>query len=83
MVDQHRREPRPFLRAVLEELGELDNTVIIFTSDNGASREGGSTGTTSTSAAWRGSAFHQPGAMRTRVAGRTTPRIDLLGGPRW
>ena len=26
------------LRGVLEELGELDNTVFIFTSDNGASR---------------------------------------------
>jgi arylsulfatase A-like enzyme len=30
----------------LEELGELDNTIIIFLSDNGASREGEVTGTT-------------------------------------
>ncbi|MGZ6973386.1 MAG: arylsulfatase [Acidimicrobiia bacterium] len=30
----------------LEELGELDNTIIVFLSDNGASREGEVTGTT-------------------------------------
>ena len=34
------------LCGVLSELDELDNTVFIFTSDNGASREGGSQGTT-------------------------------------
>src|SRR5690606_24135391 len=28
------------LRAALEELGEWENTVLLFTSDNGASREG-------------------------------------------
>ncbi|MGV9710715.1 arylsulfatase [Gordonia sp. NPDC003424] len=31
----------------LEELGELDNTVIVFTSDNGATAEGGPVGTRS------------------------------------
>ena len=35
------------LRDTLAELGELDNTVFIFTSDNGASREGKDKGTTS------------------------------------
>ena len=30
----------------LEDLGELDNTIFVFTSDNGASREGEVTGTT-------------------------------------
>lgn len=34
------------LVAALEEIGELDNTIIIFLSDNGASREGEVTGTT-------------------------------------
>ena len=29
----------------LEELGELDNTLILLTADNGASGEGGLTGT--------------------------------------
>ena len=34
------------LICALDELGELDNTIIIFTSDNGASREGEAVGTT-------------------------------------
>src|SRR5262249_27587152 len=32
------------LRALLEELDEWENTVLVFTSDNGASREGRNTG---------------------------------------
>lgn len=35
------------LMKVLEDLGELDNTLIVFTSDNGASAEGGAEGTRS------------------------------------
>ena len=34
------------LRAALEEMGEWDNTLLVFLSDNGASREGEATGTT-------------------------------------
>jgi arylsulfatase len=34
------------LVAALDEVGELDNTIFLFTSDNGASREGEVTGTT-------------------------------------
>ena len=34
------------LRAALEEMGEWDNTILVFLSDNGASREGETTGTT-------------------------------------
>jgi arylsulfatase A-like enzyme len=34
------------LRTALEEMGEWDNTVVVFLSDNGASREGELTGTT-------------------------------------
>lgn len=33
------------LMSTLEEMGELENTIFIFTSDNGASREGNATGT--------------------------------------
>ena len=33
------------LTAELEAIGQLDNTIFIFTSDNGASREGGANGT--------------------------------------
>src|SRR4029077_14875607 len=35
------------LYAALEELGEADNTIFLFLSDNGASREGEAAGTTS------------------------------------
>ena len=35
------------LVTLLEDLGELDNTLIVFTSDNGASAEGGAEGTRS------------------------------------
>lgn len=34
------------LRAALEESGEWENTIVVFLSDNGASREGEATGTT-------------------------------------
>lgn len=34
------------LRATLTEMGEWDNTILVFCSDNGASREGEATGTT-------------------------------------
>src|SRR5699024_10316370 len=35
------------IRQALSELGEWDNTLVIFTSDNGASKEGGQRGTSS------------------------------------
>ncbi len=35
------------LRRSLEEMGEWENTIVVFLSDNGASREGGEHGTTS------------------------------------
>ena len=64
------------LRAELEAMGEWDNTVFIFTSDNGGSREGEVDGT---------SAY-----LRTLHFGRTgtdepleedLERIDMMGGP--
>jgi arylsulfatase len=64
------------LRAALEELGEWDNTLFIFTSDNGGSREGEVDGT---------SAY-----FRTLHLGRTggeepfeedLARFDRIGGP--
>ncbi len=65
------------LHGALEELGEADNTIFVFLSDNGASREGESAGTTS--------------YFRTLVSKNVTDledpafdreRIDLAGGPR-
>jgi arylsulfatase len=64
------------LYAALEELGEADNTIFVFLSDNGASREGEAEGTTS--------------YFRTLVSKNVTDmedhefdqgRIDLAGGP--
>lgn len=56
----------------LEEIGELDNTIVVFTSDNGASREGEMVGTT--------------GYMVHLTAGDDVEadydRLDLIGGPR-
>ena len=56
----------------LDEMGELDNTIVIFTSDNGASREGEMVGT---------SAY-----MVHLTAGDDIEtdhaRLDLIGGPR-
>jgi len=56
----------------LDEMGELDNTIVVFTSDNGASREGEMVGT---------SAY-----MVHLTAGEEIDsdfeRLDLIGGPR-
>ena len=67
------------LRAALSELGILDDTIIIFTSDNGGSREGGRQGTTE---------YYRTVAAVAREMGEFDnaaldhQRLDLLGGPR-
>lgn len=57
----------------LASLGELDNTIVFFTSDNGASREGEATGSTQ---------YFQilPPAMTPNVE-RDRAVIDAIGGP--
>ena len=45
MVDSVDQSFGRLIRDALAELGELDNTIIVFTSDNGASREGEINGT--------------------------------------
>lgn len=59
------------LCAALEELGELDNTIFLFTSDNGASREGEAEGTTAYYS-------HLLGTVDTAA---DLARIDEVGGP--
>ena len=59
------------LRAELEAMGEWDNTIVVFTSDNGASREGEVEGTT---------------GYFVHLLGETDPaadlaRLDEIGGP--
>lgn len=60
------------LMAALEELGERDNTIVIFTSDNGASREGEDAGTTEYLAAF---------ARAAADVDRDYANLELLGGP--
>ncbi len=57
---------------LLAELGQLDNTVIMVTSDNGASGEGGPNGSFNENKLFNG----QPDTIEANLA-----RIDELGGP--
>ena len=59
------------IRAELAALGQLDNTIFIFTSDNGASREGRDKGTTSYFS------FGGTGVMSSELAAD----LDPIGGP--
>lgn len=65
------------LRSELEEMGEWDNTIVVFTSDNGGSREGQQIGT---------SAYFRTLVGQTRHTGWDSvatdlARIDEMGGP--
>lgn len=58
---------------VLEELGELDNTLLLVLSDNGASSEGGPCGSLNDLGFWNLAPQDLAGALA---------RIDDIGGPR-
>src|SRR6185312_14436033 len=58
----------------LRQTGDLDNTLLFVISDNGASSEGGQTGSMNDSRAWNG--------VPTTV-GEALAHIDEIGGPRW
>lgn len=62
------------LRAALEELGVWEDTIVLFTSDNGASREGEEHGTSSY---FRTLNLLLPDPVEDDLA-----RLDLLGSPR-
>jgi arylsulfatase len=59
------------LMAALAEMGELDNTIVLFTSDNGASREGEVEGTT---------AYYQH-LLGTTDLDADLARLHEIGGP--
>jgi arylsulfatase A-like enzyme len=65
------------LRAALTDMGIWDDTIVVFMSDNGASREGEATGTTN----YYNHLAAQVGAGTADVADDVA-RIDLIGGPR-
>lgn len=60
------------LVAAIDELGQLDNTIFIFTSDNGASREGEAVGTTA----------YYVHLLQGDDVQADLERIDEIGGPR-
>ena len=62
------------LREALEEMGEWDNTIVVFLSDNGASREGESNGTTNYFA-------HLGYGDGRDTLDRDLARLDEIGGP--
>lgn len=64
------------LRAALEQLGEWDNTLFIFTSDNGGSREGEVDGT---SAYFRSLHYGRTGTEEPFEEDHA--RLDRIGGP--
>ncbi len=57
----------------LRELDELDNTLVIVLSDNGASSEGGPVGSLNDARAWN---------VLPRTVEEAAERIDEIGGPR-
>ncbi|MDE0579976.1 MAG: arylsulfatase [bacterium] len=64
------------IRAELEAIGQLDNTIFVFTSDNGASREGRAQGTISYFT------YSNPGAMSSAAVGdEEMDALDAIGGP--
>ncbi|MGW4803242.1 arylsulfatase [Kitasatospora sp. NPDC004272] len=64
------------LTAVLEQLGELDNTIVVFTSDNGGTGEGGAEGTRSYFSRF----VHHPN-LPADWNPDVQREIDLIGGP--
>ncbi len=62
------------LLGCLERTGDLDNTLVFVLSDNGASSEGGPTGSLNDLRPWNG--------VRTTME-EALAHIDEIGGPRW
>ena len=59
---------------VLAGTGDLDNTVVVLCSDNGASSEGGVAGSLNDARVWN---------FAPRTVEEALPVLDEIGGPRW
>ena len=77
MVD-HTDEQIGRLIATLEETGDLDNTIFLLFSDNGASQEGGEVGSLD-SMRFFSTGFPDPAAEIAEIRAN----MDTIGGPRW
>ena len=75
MVDNIDQSVGRVVEAV-RELGELDNTMFVFTSDNGASREGNATGTR----AYFANSSSTPGS-HTEHKPEDFENLEVIGGP--
>lgn len=64
------------LLGAIEQYGELDNTIVVFSSDNGATAEGGEDGTRSYFSRFA----HVPG-LPADWDGDVDRELDLVGGP--
>ncbi|GIU89894.1 MAG: arylsulfatase [Acidimicrobiia bacterium] len=58
----------------LAETGDLENTIVVLASDNGASSEGGPKGSVNDARAWNGA---------PRTVEEALAHLDEIGGPRW
>ena len=65
---------------MVDALGELDNTIVVFTSDNGGTAEGGATGTRSYFSAFTAGVFG--GQMPAGWEWDVNRNPELIGGPR-
>lgn len=70
------------LLGVLDELGERENTIVIFTSDNGGTGEGGPEGTRSYFSSFIGVANVQPRDLPAGWTDDSDLDLALIGGPR-
>ena len=74
---EHTDDQLARLVATLEEMGELDNTMFVLCSDNGASQEGGEVGSLNSMRFFTG--YTTPEAELKEIK----DNLETIGGPEW